>query len=71
MVSVKQLMAEVRKPGPVSVPVVMSNDVARVVAEKKDLLAFLGELDPEARAPWRVYSVQHGVRNLDVQDDDE
>ena len=63
MTTNEELIREIRKPGKVYVTVIMPGDVARIVAEKADLIAYLSDLDPKAPAPWTFVS----GRTLDAQ----
>ena len=71
MITCRQLIAEVRKPGRIEMTVVAQHDPFRVVVEKTDLLRILGEMPADSAAPWCFCGEPHpdGTRTLDTQDD--
>jgi hypothetical protein len=62
--NVRQLIAAIRKPGPVQVCVMMEHDTCYIEAVKSDLIDYLQNYEPDAAAPWEISS-QNGRRYLD------
>lgn len=62
-----EMIAELRKPGKVTVPVITKHDVERIVAEKADLINYLQACSANEECYWTIISVDgDGRRNLDV-----
>lgn len=65
--TVLELVKEIRKPGRIYMPVMLSGDVTYVAVEKSDLLDLLlcNYLNSDP-APWAFYGEHNGHRKLDV-----
>lgn len=50
----QELIALIKRPGPVMVPVLMGEDVVPVEAVKSDLIFYLKGLDPDAESGLRM-----------------
>jgi hypothetical protein len=64
--TIADLIAEIRKPGKIEMPVPTATDVVHLVVEKSDLLRALAEYEPTDTAPWCFYGESDGVRRLDI-----
>ena len=62
----RELIAELRKPSDVEMPVLTSTDVVHLIIRKSDLIAILKDFDPEHPAPWDFRETNSHVRRLDV-----
>lgn len=67
MLTNKEVIKELRKPGKVYMPILMKNDVTFIAIEKADLIAVLQYLDPNIPCEWTFYGNYNGGRKLDVQ----
>lgn len=61
-----ELIAAIKLPGKIEMPVLAGNDVVHLVVEKIDLIRALGGGPPNEPAPWAFYGERNGVRRLDV-----
>ena len=64
-ITVAELVAEVRKPGKVTMPVVAPHNVHILTVEKGDLLKLLGQMDPTDKAPWYIIQRDSGYLHID------
>jgi hypothetical protein len=67
MLTNAELIKELRKPGKVYVPVLISGGVEYLAAEKSDMISLLLDLEPKEAAYWCFYGEYNGHRKLDVQ----
>lgn len=75
LITNKELINELYKPGKVEMPILAQHDVFKVLINKHDLISQLKGLEPDDPAPWCVVRVEedmvpsYTLRSLDVQDD--
>jgi hypothetical protein len=64
----RELIAEIRKPGAVCVPVLVPADVVYIEARKSDLIAHLSQYEASDTASWDI-STHNGQKYLDARDE--